>query len=175
LVSNQPSLTLIATVFLVISNYVFLVILIVINWLIYRELKRIMTKKNFIVGNLSNLKTAYHDSLVMTEDHRHINAIAPTLIIHTNSDYQEAKGKSSVRRSLIMTLWISVIFSSDRFMKCVYRTMVLINPFWQATIYLNAVSYIFDMIVYSSFFFVYMHTNKMFKKKFYQIFLRRRF
>ena len=178
---NNQALVVTATVWIVITNYVFLVILIILNILIYMELKKIMAKKRLMtVGDGNNTLKSESESAKTKHSKRNnvdgsleLNSISQS--VHTSTHYKKAKERSSVRRSLVMTLWISVIFSSDRFMKCVYRTMILINPFWQATIYLNAVSYIFDMIVYSSFFFVYMHTNKMFKKKFYQIFLRRRF
>lgn len=184
-VTNQPILTQIATVLLIISNYVFLVILIVVDGLIYNEFRRIVVKRRIVIDHTS--KTDPDSMRISTFGlaSRVTDSIGPVAIgpaasasaaaaIHTSSDYQKARERSLLRRSLVMTFWISVLFSLDRFMKCIYYTSVLTNPTGKSTIYLNAVSYVFDMIIYSSFFFVYMQTSKMFNKKFYQIVFRRK-
>lgn len=186
-VTNQPILTQIATAILIISNYVFLVILIVVDGLIYSEFRRIVVKRRIVIDHTSKTDpdsmriSTFGLASRVTDSLAPVNAIGPVAsasaaaaAIHTSSDYQKARERSLLRRSLVMTFWISVLFSLDRFIKCIYFTSVLTNPTGKSTIYLNAVSYVFDMIIYSSFFFVYMQTSKMFNKKFYQIVFRRK-
>lgn len=162
---------------MVIGNYVFLAILIAINVLIYSELKRTMAKKQQLIityRRINPLKKRSKSESIKTSNNEHhikLSVIAP--FIQTQCESSGNREKNTLRRLLIMTLWISTLFSLDRFVKCLYRTVVVIYPLKPFTIYLNAVSYVFDMLIYSSFFFIYMRTNKVFRRKFYQIFLRR--
>lgn len=77
------------------------------------------------------------------------------------------------RRSMVMCLWISIIFSIDRFLKAVNLTFMsfyVLSPF---TFYLNAFTHFTGLFAASIFFFVYMNTSGMFRKKCYRIFLKK--
>ena len=171
-----------------VSTYVFFVFLIGGNILNYLELRKLMEKKRKMIGR-SSLRGSLRGSdgstgVILVQPRSSIqstnqqqrsqktNSIKP--VVRTSIDRNEIQEKRTLRRSLIMTLWISSIFSFNRFIKVVYRTMVFVNQYSPYTYYLNAIAYFIDLFMYSSFFFVYMKTNKVFKKKFFQIFLRRR-
>lgn len=79
----------------------------------------------------------------------------------------------SQRNTLIMVLWVSLVFCSGRFTSAIANMMLLLmqnSPYnWWA----SAINYFFMALVYSSSILVYMRTNKMFRKKFYKIFFRK--
>ena len=79
----------------------------------------------------------------------------------------------SQRKTLIMVLWISLVFCTGRFASVVSNLILL---FMQDTFYIlwdSAFNFFYMALVYATYFFVYMRTNKMFRKKFYKIFLRK--
>ena len=79
----------------------------------------------------------------------------------------------SQRKTLIMVLWVSLFFCTGRFVSAVATLILLLM---QATFYnwwASAFNFFFMAVVYASYFFVYMRTNKLFRKKFYKIFLRK--
>ena len=179
LVNNRPYVLFI-TSFIAITSYASFILLLVFNLLIYFELRSIMKKKKSMIGITRKFRA--------TVDNRSITKYSPTFFISgsvnnnkvapTNGDDSRIKTidqqKESLRRSLIMTLWVSVIFCMNRLVKTIYRTIVIVNPISAFTYYLNAFSYFCDILLYASLFFVYMKTNKMFAKKFKQIFLCRK-
>ena len=185
--TSSPILTLLVLVIVVASTYIFFVILVGVNILNYLELRKLMEKKRKMIGR-SSLRGSLRGSdgstgVILVQPRSSIqstnqprsqktNSIKP--VVRTSIDSNQIQEKKMLRRSLIITLWISSIFSFNRFIKVVYRTMVFVNQYSPYTYYLNAISYFIDLFMYSSFFFVYMKTNKVFKKKFFQIFLRRR-
>lgn len=196
LISNTV-FVLICTIVISVTNYLSFILLIILNLLIYNELRRVIARRKQIIGQ-SSYQTKTDDSQKNSNSESFkspvavkasisgqgagdisLNAMNTSLntggggvsgVMRTKS--REAQERKSLRRSLIMTLWVSIIFSSDRLVKVIYRTVVLVMPLARTTFYLNAFSYICDIVVYSSFFFVYMKTNKIFKKKFYEMFLR---
>lgn len=194
LVSNQ-SMVLAGTVIVSLSSYLPFVSLIILNVFIYIELRNVIARRKKMIGQTSYaFKTDENSSRSagstiargkasgagvggeengssLTND-MSLKNLSRT--ISNNQVNREAQEKKSLRRSLIITLYISLIFSSDRLIKCVYRSVVLVMPLSRYTFYLNAISYIFDTLAYSSFFFVYMSTNKIFKRKFYEIFFRKK-
>lgn len=198
LVNNKP-LVLYVTCVIGISSYFSFVLLFALNLLIYLELRKIMEKKKRLMmlrrtgsdimapptpvaavlpvrkSHVSSSKkntTSSSASVYVIGAGGNSNKIVPVVVeasgkLISSADQHQ---RESLRRSLIMTLWLSLIFSTDRFVKTIYRTLVLIQPVSPVSYYLNAFSLFFNIIVYSSFFFVYMRTNKMFRKKFYEIF-----
>lgn len=171
-------LIVLATLTIIVPNYAFLIILIVLNVLIYVELRKMLENKRRIIGKwlTVNRKRRIRAEGTSNQEEGPVVAsattasITPIQVLPYLPMQRENREKESLKRSLIMTLWVSILFSSDRLIKCVYRTIVFINSNSRLAYYLNAFSFFFDLIVYSSFFIVYMRTNKMFNKKFYQIF-----
>ena len=180
-------LIVLAMLTIIVPNYAFLVILIVLNVLIYVELRKMLENKRRIIGKwlTVNRKRRIRAEGTSNQEEGPVVASATTtsitpiqvlsyLPMQRVAENMENREKESLKRTLIMTLWVSILFSSDRLIKCVYRTIVFINSNSRLAYYLNAFSFFFDLIVYSSFFIVYMRTNKMFNKKFYQIFCIKR-
>jgi hypothetical protein len=98
---------------------------------------------------------------------------------NTNNTGNDMKKKinntnaESQRKTLIMVLWISLVFCTGRFASVVSNLILL---FMQDTVYnwwASAFNFFYMALVYATYFFVYMRTNKMFRKKFYKIFLRK--
>lgn len=81
--------------------------------------------------------------------------------------------EESQKKTLIMVLWVSVIFSSSRLVFAVANLFVLFMENTPYNLWGSAFNYFYNAIVYISYLFVYMKTNKLFRKKFYQIFLRK--
>lgn len=196
---NDNSLyVLICTIVLSVTSYLPFVLLIVVNVLIYVELRHMIARRRNMIGQTTGagvsggaVKTDENSSKSaspltkresqnvggVTRLNSDGNEVSLQMLSRTVSNDQrkrEAQGKKSLRRSLIMTLWVSLIFSTDRLVKCVYRSVLLFAPLSPVTFYLNACSFVFDALAYSSFFFVYMNTNKIFKRTFYEIFLRKK-
>lgn len=187
---NSNSLyVLICTAVLLITSYSPFIVLIVLNALIYVELRRVMARRKNIIGpsatgtikpeelSSKSASLAHRRPTIFggTSNFNEVSMKTASLAVATkDAKSREAQEKKSLRRSLVMTLWVSLIFSLDRLVKCVYRLVVIFMPLSPITYYLNAVSFLIDSLTYISFFFVYMKTNKMFKNKFYEIFLRRK-
>ena len=106
-----------------------------------------------------------------------IEEIYPRIFPNNNSIDMSKKinntNAESQRKTLIMVLWISVVFCTGRFASVVSNLILL---FMQDTVYnwwASAFNFFYMALVYATYFFVYMRTNKMFRKKFYKIFLRK--
>ena len=81
--------------------------------------------------------------------------------------------EKSQKKTLIMVLWVSVVFSSSRFVFAIANLLLL---FMENSVYNwwgSGFNYFFSACTYSSYILVYIKTNKIFRKKFYQIFLRK--
>ena len=79
----------------------------------------------------------------------------------------------SKRKTLIMVLWVSIVFSSSRFVFGIANLSFLLLPYSMFNWWAQAFNLFYSSCVYTSYFFVYMKTNKHFRKKFYEIFLRK--
>lgn len=193
-----------ASLVVIIINYVTLVLLVLFNMLIFLELRRVIdAKKRLIIAtpntdtmptisyqNPNTLETLtdqqgpqskhqqthqqqrqHRPSLIMHRSQRG-NSIAPAELMIIASP--EDKGREFLTRVLIMTLWTSLMVSIDRFVKVAYRSFIYWNSASSVyAYYLGAISYVCDMLVYSSFLFIYIRTNKLFRRKFSQIFSTR--
>ena len=173
--TDSPILSLLLIIIVGVSTYVFFVVLVSINILNYRELRKIMENKKRMLGRPSLRAVIDVQPRSSLRTSNQSNRTAQEEMARVRIELRQSEEKNVLRRSLIITLWVSVIFSVNRFVKLVYRTMVFVNQFSPVTYYLNVLSYLLDLVMYSAFFFVYMRTNKMFNKKFYEIILRRKF
>ena len=186
--SQTKGLNILSAVFVSIMNYGILVILIVLNVLIYIELRHIMeAKKRLVIAKstttrlsvanldsvLSNVGTTPAVPRMIRFESKRGSSVAPAELMILSSP--EDKAKEFLTRALIMAFWTSFIISVNRLVKVSYRSLQYwYDPNSIYTYYLYVLSSICDMIVYSSFIFIYMRTNKLFRKKFYQIILRRK-
>jgi hypothetical protein len=180
--SNNKFLYYYSSALVIISNYVFLVILITLNTLIYMEFKKLMENKKKMVSKVHVLirveeqspsnKSNRLNSLQTTNNR--INSLqADSALAIAASLRREREEKESIRKTLIVTLWVSIVFCLDRFFKAVNRTVTLTYQYSIYNYYITVVSYFIDVFVCSTYIFIYLRTNKMFKKQFYKIFLRR--
>ena len=181
-ISSNKILYYYSTSLLIIANYVFLVILIVLNTLIYMEFKKLMANKKKMVSKVHVLirveeqspsnKSNRLNSLQTTNNR--INSLqADSALAIAASLKREREEKDSLRKTLIVTLWVSIVFCFDRFVKAINRTFNLIDSTSPPNSYSTAISYFCDVFVCSTYIFIYLRTNKMFKKQFYKMFLRR--
>lgn len=159
LITQFASLAYDATVFVAFMNYLTLTTIVILNVLIYIELRRLLDAKRRLLINRKTIN--------IIEDGTQLNSVAP---LPAESLMDEEREKEMLRRTLVMTLWVSVFFAVDRLVKSVYRSLLFFYGSSSIyTYYLSALSYFIDMIVFSSFFFIYLRTNTMFRKKFKEI------
>lgn len=159
LITHFASLAYDATVFVAFMNYLTLTTIVILNILIYIEFRRLLDAKRRLLMN--------RKAISIIEDGTQLNSVAP---LQAESLVDEEREKEMLRRTLVMTLWVSVFFAVDRLVKSVYRSLLFF--FGSSSIYtyyLSTLSYFIDMIVFSSFFFIYLRTNTMFRKKFKEI------
>lgn len=165
------------------SNYLFLIILIIVNLLIFFELRKLMTKK-------IKLKKTFANALEPKDE----TTDAPSTLITTITKFAKAKVEPAAtakkkastqhstlsneeetqRKTLIMTLWISVVFCSHRVAYGVANAILVLYEGTALNDYASAFFYFYGSLVYSSYLLVYYMTNKIFKKKFNEIVLRQK-
>ena len=156
LITQFASLAYDATIFVAFMNYLTLTTIVILNVIIYIEFRRLLDAKRRLLMS--------RKAISIIEDGTQLNSVAP---LPAESLVDEEREKVMLRRTLVMTLWVSVFFAVDRLVKSVYRSLLFF--FGSSSIYtyyLSALSYFIDMIVFSSFFFIYLRTNTMFRKKF---------
>ena len=95
---------------------------------------------------------------------------APMSILMKNSLRNDRESK---RKTLIMVLWVSVVFSSSRFVFAIANLTLLLLTYSVYNWWANAFNLFYGACVYISYFYVYMRANRVFKKKFYEIFFRK--
>lgn len=170
------------------SNYIFLVILVVVNVLIFIELRKIMVKKIKMTKKTKNKqvlsKTNSIESKTETTNVRTIvvvpaqsksSKITPGTS-KTNNKVQvvESSEQEVQRKTLIMTLWISVVFCSHRLAYAIANMILIVAEGTALNEYASAFFYFYGSFVYSSYMLVFYMTNKIFRKKFNEIILRRK-
>lgn len=157
-----------------IGNYSLLLILIVFTILIYYELRKTIQKRRLVMSKWSGIVLS---SVTMTR----IGIEIPSIFTLAKSNHlfiksalsNRIESESSLRRSLIMCFWVSFFISIDRLLKGIYRAVLFFRRISVYTFYINAFSNFCSMVLFTSFFFVYMKSNRLFRKKFYKIFFRR--
>lgn len=169
---DYPILVYISLSVLIVGNYLFLLLLVVLNALIYVELRKLMVKKSSMVYKKRNKPKRDGEPTSSISDTRSKSEQSPSN--NSNTKELDHLEKESLRKMLIMTLWVSLVFCSNRLVFGISLTVLLLFQNTVYQYYMSAFTYFWDMLVYSSYFFVYMNTNKSFKKTFYRIFLRRR-
>lgn len=87
-----------------------------------------------------------------------------------NGDNENSNNEKSKKKTLIMVLWVSLVFSSSRFMFAIANLSFLLMPYTAFNWWAGAFNIFYGACVYVSYFFVYMKTNKHFNRKFYEIF-----
>lgn len=175
------------------SNYIFLIILIIVNVLIFIELRKLMakkikmTKKNQVtaivviekkteMSNAHSLEPTKSTAVSGTHGTATSNTkkpAAPRKSIQTNKPH-ESNEQETQRKTLIMTLWISVVFCSHRLAYAIANLILIVDEGSALNDYASAVFYFYGSLVYSSYMLVYYVTNKIFRKKFNEIILRRK-
>lgn len=198
---NQPILVLFALIVLIISNKLFLIVLVVVNVLLYVELRKIMRKKSKLVnknalnvqlsrvvsGTMGNDELSNTGSAVTGLDLNPIDIINMGLnnmgsstgsviprLPRKKKKKQRNDELESQKKTLVMVLWVSLVFCTSRLVFAIANLILLLMPGSVYNWYASAFNYFWTCVVYGSYFFVYMRTNKIFKKKFCQIFLRQK-
>lgn len=116
--------------------------------------------------------TSHTDSVSFFSSSRVISiaTISETLTKRT------AKGNEndleSKRMMLIMVLWTSVVFTSSRLVFSVDQFLFFRNSSSPYSIWASVLNFFYSSCVYISYLFVYLKTNKLFRRKFYKIFFR---
>jgi hypothetical protein len=129
--------------------------------------------------------STFSNNLTPVETLSQMYFVRPMAMGSTPSSIQKQKTRSSKtkdsstdseksqKKTLIMVLWVSVVFSSSRFVFAIANLLLL---FMENSVYNwwgSGFNYFFSACTYSSYILVYIKTNKIFRKKFYQIFLRK--
>lgn len=110
-------------------------------------------------------------SLTTVETITSLNYILDSL--KTTTTKTTSQDEQSQRRTLIMVLWVSVVFSTSRFVFAISNLILLLLQDSVYNWWATGFNFFYASCVYGSYFFVYMKTNKLFRKTFYQIFLRK--
>lgn len=168
---------------LTVCNQVILVLLVAINVLLVIEIKKIIKRKLKInpqvnltrcsnaVWDLS--KTAYERSATADEK---LNNIFPFVVMQASNNRLAAvhnEKKKLERKIWILFMWISFMFCSSRLLHGLSTFVTLFMPDTIFSDVCEVVNYLWGSVVYSSYLFVYLNTNKLFKKTFFRIFLRK--
>ena len=102
-----------------------------------------------------------------------VNNTCPMLLTTMSSRRKEANLETR-KMTLIMVLWVSVVFSSSRFVNVIANLCLLLLKDTVYNWWASSFNLFYASLVYISYFFVYFKTNKIFRRKFCEIFLRRR-
>lgn len=153
-----------------IGNYAVLLALFTLNTLIYFELRKTIINRRHMITNLSIIMMSSTIVLQRMGATNNTSFILPQVMSPASVALRREERKRSLRRSLVMCLWISLIFSVDRTIKAINRTCMFFDANSSVSFFLNAFGYLSGNVVRISFLFVYMRTNKMFCRKFYELF-----
>lgn len=96
------------------------------------------------------------------------NNLSVTNVIGPN--LRSSLSDESKKSTLIMVLWVSVVFSASRVFYAVSNLLLLLMEDSAYYVWASAFCYFFSACTYSSYIFVYVRTNKLFRKKFYEMF-----
>lgn len=140
-----------------------------------------MTNKNLKVTTI-NVKEAISTSVqtnVSTVQERQParNSVAPATKKPADTAAGKEKAvdqeKEAMKKTLIMFLWISLFFCSSRITYAIDNMFSFLAPdsFYYSVS--HVINFSWTAFVYASYTFVYLNTNKIFKKNFYRIFLRK--
>lgn len=128
----------------------------------------------FLSGIISNRYESAINELSLTA----VETVAASSPAASKSNTTKSKNNKfnskSQKRTLIMVLWVSVMFSSSRLVSAIANLVLL---FLEDSIYnwwTTAFSFFYLCCVYASYFFVYMRTNKLFRRRFYRIFMSKK-
>lgn len=152
---------------IIFSNWIFLIILIVVNIMIFVELRKLMAKKLKLIKKKTNV----------VEPKSEITNVSVITVYpkgEKKPHHESSQEQESMRKTLIMTLWISVVFCSHRLAYAIANILLLFYEGTPINEYASAAFYFYGSLVYSSYIVVYYLTNKIFRRKFNQLILRRK-
>lgn len=130
-------------------------------------MRKIMTKKRSLAANKVNSVKPSESSRKNTQQ-TPIKITANSMVPRMNR--QE---KKALKKTLIMFLWISGFFCSSRLTYNIENIVNVLVPNRFVFAVVHVIDYFWISTVYLSYVFVYLTTNKIFKKNFFRIFLRR--
>lgn len=144
-------------------------------------MRQIMTKKRRLAGNKRNFvleakpTESSRRNTQQTSNRMTGNSIVP-IDSEANVpalDRMSRQEKKALKKTLIMFLWISVFFCSSRLTYDIENIVNVLAPNSFIFAVVHVVDYFWTSFVYLSYLFVYLSTNKIFKKNFFRIFLRK--
>lgn len=178
--TSNTFLTAIATFILVVSNYIFVIIMVVVNVLLYVELRRIMNRKRLIMLDGGGRSTVNKNRLGTK------NSIGATVsvtgavatvkigdVVVVNNKGRNNKEKESKQNALVMVLLVSIVFSVNRLSLVLVSVSALVASNSIFNVYLSAFSILMAPLTYTCQSFIFYRTNKVFRKQFNKIILRR--
>lgn len=173
------------TFLLSIVNFGSMIMLLVLNILVLKEIRKLIDFKTHTAYRISNHNSNHsqHNSnensgfnngnnngQVGNNDFSVVANASTSVENHTKSHEKKAQ-----KKIFILFIWISLMFASTRLLFMAQNLIKYLIPpnslvFDYVFIFYNSWGY----LVYSSYFMLYMKTNRLFKVHFYRIFLRRR-
>lgn len=156
--SNDDGLVLkhMAKFVLIIANCICLMILVIVNCLLYRRLRKILNRKIALLGlNLNKARNSVGD----------VSSCGGGGGLTTNES-------ESKRKTLIMVLWVSIAFFMGRLI-CVFNQIAFViasNSVYN--VYLSLLTLFWGICVFATRTFILYKTNKVFRKKFRQLVFR---
>lgn len=173
IVNNRSPITYLAKFLTIVSNYAILIILVIVNILIYIELRKIMAKKKSLKGEVViPMAKLSHPSTQAPRSSSEQPTVAvvnhyPTKTICRRSNRNESF--KSQRKTLIMVLWVSFAFGFSRLSLAIGAIVAFYSFGSVYNYYVGTFNFLIISIVYISQSFIYFRTNKIFKKMFYEI------
>jgi hypothetical protein len=166
--------SIVMSVFYICCNDFVLIIVLIINIYLIKELKRCMNKKRLmlIYNNQINLNKQEHSSV---DTNANINSTNSNKSNETNQQINETCNsmnkrkekdmKNAEMRGFVQIIWLSLLFFSSR----IIYTLLNIIQFFRInkTVfkYIGFTYFAWANLVHGSFFFVYFFSNKLFKKQ----------
>lgn len=181
--SNSLILLLVAQFVLLVANYTILIVLVVMNLLLYNELRKFMNRKIVLMGTsigLSKMATRNTvgpmDKSVIVSSVVGVGAGGGSVVGEERRNRQSSRNESeSKRKTLIMVLWVSVAFCMGRFLTGVTSAFSIVaGPTSVFTVYFTVIAIVWGVCVFATHTLILYKTNKIFKKKFRQLILRRK-
>jgi hypothetical protein len=161
--TSNTLLTAIATFILVVSNYIFVMIMVLVNILLYVELRRIMNRKRLIMVdgggrstvNKNRLGTKNSMGATVSGLTGAVTTVKIGDVVVVNN-----KGKESKQNALVMVLLVSTVFSVNRLSLVLVSVSALVASNSIFNVYLSAFSILmapltYTLVMFKGFFFSY--------------------
>jgi hypothetical protein len=177
---HKNSINFILVLILTLLNQIIFVVLVLINWLILIEIRRIIKKKHTICVEVNLIKRVLVTNSKETSSSSDLfkyttsKEFANQQLKYNGINDDSSNDRKVKKKILIVFLWVSFVFCSSRLVHGISNMISLFQPFSFASKLWETVNFMWAGLVYSSYFFVYFCTNKLFKKTFCRLFLRKK-